>query len=398
MTTDAMQLGKRWSFSTGERGRNRVRAFEHATTGRVFLEYYVATLRGTKPTVCRVSLGRCDRERAKAAAEELAARLRRAEVPRREHPSLGMLFDIYVMEVTPGKSLGKQKHDRACAEMFQRAFGGDTEARLLSRREWDRFIRDRRSGAIRTAHQQKRRGVRNRVIAYDLQWLNAVLNWATTASNGAGGVLLDRNPLKGLALPREASPARPMLSDAEYQTMRAVARDVHPYFELALVLAHDTGHRIGSIRKLRWSDVNLEDRRIQWRADTDKIQFEHATPITDDLGAMLVARRRSTLRIGDSWMFPEPGDPSRPCDRDTFSWWWEEAERLAGIAHVARRGWHSLRRTFASELKHIPLKDLCELGGWKSADTVIECYIKPDEATMRDALAQRKPIRASETR
>ena len=31
---------KRWSFSTGERGRNRVRAFEHPQTGRIFLELY----------------------------------------------------------------------------------------------------------------------------------------------------------------------------------------------------------------------------------------------------------------------------------------------------------------------------------------------------------------------
>jgi len=47
--------------------------------------------------------------------------------------------------VTPEKSLGKQAHYRACAEMFLRVFGSDTEARLLSRREWDRFIRDRRT-------------------------------------------------------------------------------------------------------------------------------------------------------------------------------------------------------------------------------------------------------------
>ncbi|HEX6814199.1 MAG TPA: tyrosine-type recombinase/integrase [Gemmatimonadaceae bacterium] len=395
--TDAKRQ-KAWSYSTGERGKNRVRAFAHAATGRIFLEYYEQVGRGLKPKICRVALGACERDRAKAAADELAAGLRRADRPAREHVKLAKLFETYDVEVTPGKSLGKQQHDRACAEMFLRAFGAETEARLLSRREWDRFIRDRRSGAIRTAHQAKRRGVRNRVIAYDLQWLTAVLNWATTASNGAGGVLLERNPLKGLALPREASPARPMLSDAEYQAMRGVASEVHPYFELALVLAHDTGHRIGSIRKLRWSDVNLEDRRIQWRADTDKIQFEHTTPVTDDVATVLTARRRSTLRIGDGWIFPEPGNPAQPCDRDTFSWWWEEAERLAGIPHVARRGWHSLRRTFASELKHIPLKDLCELGGWKSADTVIECYIKPDEATMREALAQRKPIRATATR
>jgi integrase len=103
------------------------------------------------------------------------------------------------------------------------------------------------------------------------------------------------------------------------------------------------------------------------------------------------------LRIGDAWIFPEPNDPTKACDRDAFSRWWEEAERAAGIPHVTRRGWHSLRRTFASELKHIPLKDLCELGGWKTHDTVLKCYIKADEATMREALAQRKPIRQSGT-
>jgi len=113
--TDAKR-SKPWSYSTGERGRNRVRAFAHATTGRVFLEYYEQVGRGLKPKICRVGLGVCDRDRAKAAAEELAARLRRAEAPTREHATLGVLFDNYAKEVTPDKSLGKQKHDRACAQ------------------------------------------------------------------------------------------------------------------------------------------------------------------------------------------------------------------------------------------------------------------------------------------
>jgi hypothetical protein len=30
---------KRWSYSTGERGRNRVRAFEHPKSGTLFLEF-----------------------------------------------------------------------------------------------------------------------------------------------------------------------------------------------------------------------------------------------------------------------------------------------------------------------------------------------------------------------
>ena len=39
---------------------------------------------------------------------------------------------------------------------------------------------------------------------------------------------------------------------------------------------------------------------------------------------------------------------------------------------------------------HLPLKILCELGGWKSHETVVECYQHPDEQQLRDALKTRK--------
>ena len=67
---------------------------------------------------------------------------------------------------------------------------------------------------------------------------------------------------------------------------------------------------------------------------------------------------------------------------------------MAGVAHVPGRQWHSLRRKFASELKHIPLKDLATLGGWKEPTTILTCYIKADEATMRNALEHRRPLAA----
>ena len=56
--------------------------------------------------------------------------------------------------------------------------------------------------------------------------------------------------------------------------------------------------------------------------------------------------------------------------------------------------WHSLRRKFATELKHTPLKDLCYLGGWKEPQTVLKRSQRPDESTMREALEGRKPLKA----
>jgi hypothetical protein len=41
-------------------------------------------------------------------------------------------------------------------------------------------------------------------------------------------------------------------------------------------------------------------------------------------------------------------------------------------------------------LKHPPLKDLCELGGWKNAQTILKSYQQADHATMRQALATRQ--------
>jgi integrase len=77
-----------------------------------------------------------------------------------------------------------------------------------------------------------------------------------------------------------------------------------------------------------------------------------------------------------------------------FSEWWQRGADLATLAAVTGRGWHSLRRQFATELKHVPLKDLAELGGWKCAQTILTCYQQADQATMRQALATRHRLEA----
>ncbi len=72
--------------------------------------------------------------------------------------------------------------------------------------------------------------------------------------------------------------------------------------------------------------------------------------------------------------------------------WWKRARKQAGLGAEQGLGWHSLRRKFATELKDTPLKDLCELGGWKDHNTILKCYQRPDEATMREALQRRKAL------
>lgn len=58
------------------------------------------------------------------------------------------------------------------------------------------------------------------------------------------------------------------------------------------------------------------------------------------------------------------------------------------------RGYHSLRRQFATELKDAPLKDLAYLGGWKDPKTLLTCYQQADEGTQRRALESRRRLKA----
>ena len=73
--------------------------------------------------------------------------------------------------------------------------------------------------------------------------------------------------------------------------------------------------------------------------------------------------------------------------------WWKKAQTLAGLESKCGRGWHSLRRKFASDLMDTPLKVLCELGGWKDATTVLKCCQRPDAGQLRPALEGRPRVR-----
>ena len=354
----------RRSYGAGEWGRNRVRVFPDPKTGRIQIEWRDNGRRRSK------SLGHRDWARAKRQADEFAARFvatefRSEEETQPEPLTLETLFDIYREEVTPTKGKRSRTYDRAATKMFLKFFGRDRRPATLSQRDWDRFIRARRSGKV----GRSRRPVSDRTIEYDLRFLLAVLNWAAKSRDKEGRLLLESNPLRGLKLPKEKNPARVMLTEAEYEALLRVSLDMDWRFRVALVLAHETGHRIGAIRQLRWSDIDIEGRTIRWRGEHEKTGYEHRTPVTSEaLGALEEARRQSP-GIGNTPLLPAPGDPSKSVSRSRACTWWTKAQALARLEPKRRRGWHSLRRKFASDLMDQPLKVLCELGGWKTAQT-----------------------------
>lgn len=371
-----------WSYKAGEKGRNRVRVFEW--TGGLWIDYRDAGERHRKP------LGHTEREKAKRLADEVAAQIGALDpvsVASAASPlTVGTLFDMYEREVTPSKAASTQRHDRRALGMATACWGEGTRVADLDRRHWDRFILQRRQGAL-SEHK-----VRDGAIEGNLRLIRAVFNWALTVKAN-GRPLLAFNPFRGFTIPAELNPLRPSLTEDEYQQMRKVAPRVHRMCPLFLVLAHETGHRgASSIGRLRWSDVDFAKSHITWRGENDKVGSEHVAPMSAECEAALKKERRAQKAIGDGWIFESARDPRKGIVRFQIKYWWHRLEQLAGVERVKGRGWHSLRRKFHTEHQDLPDVERMALLGLRSSRT-LTIYAKPRDANMRRALERRSTSR-----
>ena len=113
------------------------------------------------------------------------------------------------------------------------------------------------------------------------------------------------------------------------------------------------------------------------------------TPATAEAMAVLKEAQGWNPGNGDAPLLLHTTDPSKCITHSIAARWSRKAGKLAGLEPKRGRGWHSLRRKFASDFMDLLLKVLCELGGWKTAQTVLRCYQRVDQARLRKALDHR---------
>lgn len=370
-----------WNYISGEKGANRVRVFVHRT-GKLFAEY---RRDGRK---IRYSMGHTDRGMAKVEADNLAATLRQPDRP--EPILIGQLFDNYLREVTPTKALSTQKHDRTTIERFRLFLGPERRADSLTHRDAAAYEYERRRGGdlrprAKTA-KKMHYPMRSRSIVYDLRKLKAVLTWGVHAG------VLDRNMLTGYKVADDGTPHRPIFTEPQYRALLKAAGAFPWQFGCLLVIAHETGHRLNAMLTLQWRDIDLTIGRITWRRENDKIGYEHVTPVTDGARAAIEDAQRRAPGIGGVPVLPGLSDRATPISTSLARDWIQRAQVVAGFELEKGRGWHAFRRNFASELRHVGLRDLCDLGGWKDPMTVVKCYQRPSEDAMRAAQASRRVL------
>lgn len=384
-----MATSKPWRKSVGERGC-RVVVFERTVGGILYREAWVGGERITKK-----SLGHRDKERAEAEAYQLVAKLKtRQDALDGGKLILSTLFDMYRSSPQfAAKKPRTQQEDRSKLERIRKFLGGEREVRTLSASDVERYRQARMSGAFGPTS----RGVRPRAVEADLTQLRAALNWATKQRNGRGQVLLEFSPLRGVKLPSEKNPRRPVETYDTFLKLMAVAEDVDWRLPMVLQLVESNGQRISSVLRLRRGDVDLlalPYGRIRFRAEEQKTGYEHEVALTPETAGALKAHQARLPDDPDAWLFPSASDPEQPVSRRVMDESLIEAYRRAGLERQPGGLWHPWRRKWATERKEMPLKDVAAAGGWKEPRTLLICYQQTDQATMDRVVLEAPKLRA----
>jgi integrase len=215
---------------------------------------------------------------------------------------------------------------------------------------------------------------------------------------------LEHNPLAGVKRIREINPKRPVATWERFQMTREAIRDLYAAaeadnertrwlrMEMALVLAEATGRRLGSIRQLRWDDIDFQRTTIRWRAEADKKGREWVVPVPASLLEELKQFRRKLGAVG-GWLFEAEQKPEQPMDRHLFDKWLSVAERAGKLPKLEGGLWHPYRRKWATERKGHSLKDVAAAGGWQDTETLLKCYQQPDNETLLAVMSEERKLR-----
>ena len=127
---------------------------------------------------------------------------------------------------------------------------------------------------------------------------------------------------------------------------------------------------------------------MHFRGENDKIGHDHWNPLHAEAVAILKRERARSFAIGDAWLFPSVRDATKALPRDTVQRLWQRLAITANSPKGERYGWHSFQRAFANRYRRAPLRDLQDLGGWRSSATLMKVHLRSDEAAQREVLTQ----------
>ena len=134
---------------------------------------------------------------------------------------------------------------------------------------------------------------------------------------------------------------------------------------------------------------------LRKRAETDKMGVAQWVPMSPAVRAAIMAVFERNPVVGEAPLFPAPRRPGSSWTRHHAKDLLERAEAAAEPAPLDGSDFHAYRQAWATARKHLPLKDVAEVGGWRSTETLVRCYTQVDEATMLAVVSETRKVRAA---
>jgi integrase len=400
---------KCWSFGIGARGHT-VTAYERAPGGALWLRWWNPASATEAAAWQYRALRHADRLAAENTAREIAGQLLASTVAAVSgKATVADIFTAYESDVAKySKGQGYKEAKRRMA-IFTAFLGATRDVVTVDFPSIDRYVRERRAGNVRVEPYQLKASPSDRAIAADLTLLQSALNHATRVVRSNGARLLAANPIAGYQAPRSKNVRRPVATYDRFLAIIAVADTIDPQklFRPFMELVEGLGWRLSAICGLRASDVDRKVTstapfgRLHKRADTDKEGESAWVPIGDSVRAAVDAVVERNLSIGDRPLFPAPkatvGDAPKPWSRHHASKLLARAEKAAKLAPLDGSDFHAYRRKWATERKHLPLKDVAAAGQWRDMRSLETAYTHTDDETILAVVLEPRKLRAVKT-
>src|SRR5437773_4139980 len=210
-----------WSLSLGVRGL-KVRV-EQRKPGGTFQRVYRVGRRMTY-----ASLGTTDRQEARKLAIDFIRELEKGRKVNLAEPlTLEKLWDRYQQEASSYRGVLERtrKQKQADARLLIAGLGATRRVDHLTKNDVERYVAMRRTGHG-WPDGRETKPVRARTIQGEIKLLRQMIYWAMNERLPDGSWLLDNNPLRGVKLPKEEDPRRPVATFDRYLNVRQAMHDL----------------------------------------------------------------------------------------------------------------------------------------------------------------------------
>jgi hypothetical protein len=235
----------------------------------------------------------------------------------------------------------------------------------------------------------------------DLEFLRAVFNWARGLCGSDGRRLVTDNPVTEFAIPRQPAPRRPI---ATYDRFAAPATLRFGRSAGTVWSIHGPG---GSPWLARERSVPVVGERLRSSPCAEAIPARQGPEAVGDRQRRcrhVGAAQRGSQRGARTCPHAKPrcrrctAIPRPDCNREALDRWHarnllHRAEALADLPRLRGGAFQPYRRKWATERKHLPMRDVAEAGGWKTPRTLELWYFQPDPATMLAVVTESRKLR-----